>query len=288
MSKRKLQFSAFLALFWMVILAVTLTTATYAWFTISAITNVKPMSSAVSEGDANLLISSGKEGPFDKKCELHPEGNPGELSPVSTADLEHFYEPTAQTPDGISILYKDVTHNTNAKVLHGKVYLQSQYQDCDVYLRRKGLDFGTGGQILAALRLGMKITAESGTRTLIFRLDEMGNTASASSAVTTPAQGTVVSAIDQNSRATYIKDPSVSLKDYLAVEDGENDSRPGAGREALVHLKAEEIASVEFWLYMEGCDENCVNAAQQKDTGIQLSFAGVTQEDAQQEKKQEL
>ena len=283
MSKRRLQLSAFLAVFWMMILAVTLTTATYAWFTISAITNVEPMSSAVSEGDANLLISASQEGPFDKKCELNPQGNPESLSPVSSLDLTRFYEAAAQTKDGISFLYKDVTESVNTKVLHGVVYLRSEYRDCDVYLRKNGLDFGTGGQILAALRLGLKITSQSGTQTMIFRLDELGNMGNAASATTIPTKGTVVSAIDSSGKASYKTDPSVDLADYLAVENGENDSRPGAGRKALVQLQAEEIAAVEFWLYMEGCDDNCVNEAQQKDTGIQLSFAGVTKEDVQQE-----
>ena len=47
-----------------------------------------------------------------------------------------------------------------------------------------------------------------------------------------------------------------------------------------MHLNVDEVATVEFWLYMEGCDDNCINAAQQKDTGIQLSFAGVPREEA--------
>lgn len=278
MSKKRLQLSAFMALFWIMILAVTLTTATYAWFTISAVTNVEPMSSAVSEGDVNLLIASRREGPFDKQCGLQLTGSPEYLAPVSTADLDKFYEATAQTREGISVLYKDVTAETDTKLLHGTVYLRSEYRDCDVYLRRTGLDFGTGGQILAALRLGMKITSQGGTQTLIFRLDELGNTQNAASAVTVSSKGTVVSAINDTGKATLVKDPAVSLADYLAAE---NDGHPAAGREALMHLNVDEVATVEFWLYMEGCDENCINAAQQKDTGIQLSFAGVPREEAQ-------
>lgn len=281
MSKKRLQLSAFMALFWIMILAVTLTTATYAWFTISAVTNVEPMSSAVSEGDVNLLIASRREGPFDKQCGLQLTGSPEYLAPVSTADLDKFYEATAQTREGISVLYKDVTAETDTKLLHGTVYLRSEYRDCDVYLRSTGLDFGTGGQILAALRLGMKITSQGGTQTLIFRLDELGNTQNAASAVTVSSKGTVVSAINDTGKATLVKDPAVSLADYLAVENAENDGHPAAGREALMHLNVDEVATVEFWLYMEGCDENCINAAQQKDTGIQLSFAGVPREEAQ-------
>ena len=161
------------------------------------------------------------------------------------------------------------------------MYLRSEYRDCDVYLRRAGLDFGNNGQILSALRLGMKITSQGGTQTLIFRLDELGNTQNAASALTVSSKGTVVSAVNDTGKATLVKDPAVSLADYLAVENTENDGHPAAGRQALMHLNVDEVAAVEFWLYMEGCDENCINAAQQKDTGIQLSFAGVPREEAQ-------
>ena len=44
----------------------------YAWFTLSgmASTNVTPMGGSISNGDASLLISTSRLGPFDKNCEL--------------------------------------------------------------------------------------------------------------------------------------------------------------------------------------------------------------------------
>ncbi len=281
MKKKVWQGSAFLAVFWILLLLVTLTTATYAWFTISASTNVEPMNSAVSEGDASLQIASRKDGPFGEKCELILTGSPQYLAPVSTSDLNRFYEAVAQTREGISVLYRDVTKEADTKLLHGTVYLRSEYKACDVYLKRTGLDFGNTGQLLAALRLGMKITSQSGTDTFIFRLDAMGNTGNAASAVTTSEKGSVISSVNGNGKAVFVRDPAVDLADYLAVEQSEEDTKPGAGQKMLVHLNTDEVATVEFWLYMEGCDENCINAAQQKDTAISLAFAGVAKEDIQ-------
>lgn len=281
MKKKVWQGSAFLSVFWILLLLVTLTTATYAWFTISASTNVEPMNSAVSEGDASLQIASRKDGPFGEKCELILTGSPQYLSPVSTSDLNGFYEAVAQTREGISVLYRDVTKEADTKLLHGTVYLRSEYKACDVYLKRTGLDFGNTGQLLAALRLGMKITSQSGTETFIFRLDDMGNTGNAAAAVTTSEKGSVISSVNGNGKAVFVKDPAVDLADYLAVEQSEEDTKPGAGKKMLVHLNTDEVATVEFWLYMEGCDENCINAAQQKDTAISLAFAGVAKVDIQ-------
>ena len=47
-----------------------------------------------------------------------------------------------------------------------------------------------------------------------------------------------------------------------------------AGAKALMTLKAEEVATVEYWLYLEGCDPNCYNPVQSKDIALQLGFAG--------------
>ena len=279
MSKKKLQWSAFFAVCWILILAVTLTTATYAWFTISAVTNVEPMDGAVSRGDANLLISVDREGPFDKECRLRLSGNPQELQPVSTADLGHFYSASAQS-GGIVSQYRDVSERMDEKVLHGTLYLRSQYRDCDVYLKGTGLDFGVDGQMLAAMRLGMKIATQNGISVKIFRLDELGSTQGAASEVTIPSEGMVVSSVDQSGTAAYTADPSEGIGEYLAVENGVDDTEPEPGRQKLCSLRTDEVAEVEFWLYLEGCDENCINEVQQRDAGLQFAFAGVPVEES--------
>ena len=278
MKTGRLKISAFFSVLWIVILAVTLTTATYAWFTISAVTNVEPMDQAVSQGDTNLLISNSRSGQFDTECKISLTGTSEDLKPLSTADLKQFYQASAQNRSGISTLFRQIKE-ADSQALHGTVYLQCQYRDCDVYLKRTGLDFGTDAQMLSALRLGLTITAANSTKTLIFRMDEFGNTNGAASTATVSESGSVVSGVDASGNAAFVKDPSVAMADYLAVEDGEEDEEPKAGKIPLCSLKADEIAEVEFWLYLEGCDDNCVNEVQKRDASLKLSFAGVPVED---------
>ena len=40
-------------------------------------------------------------------------------------------------------------------------------------------------------------------------------------------------------------------------------------------MNADEIATVEYWLYLEGCDDQCSNPVQNRNTEIKLAFAGV-------------
>ena len=67
----------------------------------------------------------------------------------------------------------------------------------------------------------------------------------------------------------------MDLSEYQAVEKGAGDAAPGAGKNALGFLEEGEIASVEYWLYLEGCDDNCITPVQSKDINLKLAFSGV-------------
>jgi hypothetical protein len=279
--QKELRRTRFLILFWVLIAAVAVTAATYAWFTFSPYTNVEPMSSTVSDGEVSLLISNSESGTFDVSCALTPQSDPDTLKPLSTADLDRFYEATAQDQSGISLLYQEVTDQLDQYVIHGTVYLQSKNGSCDVYLYQSGLDFGSDAQALASLRLGLKLTTQSGTSTYLFKLDNMGNTASASATRTVLTQGTVVSSVSADGTASYVSDPSTDLNDYFAVENGSDDQKPTAGTTRLGVLLTDEIASAEYWLYLEGCDDNCINEVQNRELSLQLAFAGVKSGDSE-------
>lgn len=276
---RQLRHSLRTAIAGLLFLVIVATGTTYAWFTLSgrASTYVTPMGGTISEGTTSLLISRSASGPFDKNCELVYAGNIDALKPLSTADLNHFYKVTAQNKDGIAVLYRNADENVDEQAVHGTVYLQCLNAPCDVYFNRDQLKLGTNAQALAAMRFGMKITAREGTKTYIFKLDELGATGSAQSTRTVPTASTVVSSVNGSGQAEYINDPSVGLSDYMAnAGNGDNDFRAGASR--LVRLEKDEVATVEYWIYLEGCDEQCINAVQGIGSDIQLAFAGVSVE----------
>ncbi len=272
---RQLRHSYRTAIAGLLLLIIVAVGTTYAWFSLSgrASTYVTPMGGTVSEGTASLLISKNSGGPFDKTCELVYASNPDSLKPVSTADLTHFYKVTAQNKDGMAVLYSNADSKVDTETLHGTVYLQCQNAACDVYFNRDQLKLGSDPQALAAMRFGMKITAREGTKTYIFRLDELGSTGSAQSKQTVPGSQTVVSSVNGSGQAQYVSDPSTGLSDYM-VNAGNGDMDFSAGNTRLVKLEADEVATVEYWLYLEGCDEQCINAVQSRSSDIQLAFAG--------------
>lgn len=267
-----------ISLLWLLLAALTLGGATYAWFTFNNATNVEPMAGTVGDGAVSLLISASRDGPFDKECDLPLEQAVEELLPVSTADLQTFYASAAQNKQGITLRYRDVTEQAPQRLMHGTVYLQSKNRGCDVYFFEPKLSFGSDGQALSALRLVLKLTTETdGEQLLFFRLDDLGG-GGAEEQATVTGDNVVVSSIDAGGQPGYTADPAEDIGAYLAQADGEEDTTPRAGEQALCALQADEVASVEYWLYLEGCDTACVNAVQTRELSLQLGFAGVSAE----------
>lgn len=269
--KKRLQIAVFLA----ALLFCAAGGSVYAWFTLSgmASTNVTPMGGSISNGDATLLISASRSGPFEKSCELVLDGNPDTLKPLSTADLNHFYRAIAQNRDGIATLYEAADEQVNSDAMHGTVYLTCENAPCDVYFDPENLAVGNDTQALAAMRLGIRITSSAGTRTYLFQLDELGSTAGAQSRATIPSSSSVVSSISSGGQAVYVSDPSTTISQYMARKNSAD--KYDAGASVLVSLQTDEIASVEYWLYLEGCDEQCFNPVQNRASELSLAFAGV-------------
>ena len=269
MKRRKLRTALLLTALSLVVLAAALGVSTYAWFTFDPYTNVTPLEGQIADGDTNLLIAASPDGPFDKQCALQPTDLPAELRPVSTADLSQFYAATSQDKEGYSITFRNVTGRTPEYLIHGTVYLQCVGGGCDVYFQSPPLYLGADGQVLAAGRLGLKITGGTGAvQTYLFRLDALGNTAGAASRQTVREKDVVVGGL-HGMAAAFTRDPAVPVEGYFI-----NTGR----RTPLCSLEPDEIAAVEYWVYLEGCDPECCNPVQSRDLALQLGFAGEPRE----------
>lgn len=270
-NRKKLRRRAFSAVWWCLLALLLLTAASFAWINFSSSTYVTPIAGTVSEGGVNLLVSSAEGGPFGETCDLALTNVNASLQPISTLDLNSFYSAAFQSSDGITQTYESLGNRADQYAIHGSVYLRADGPGCSVYLFRDGTELTAPPQTQAALRLGLKITSREGTRTLILRGDSFGNTASAEARRTVPESGKVVAALDGD-RPVYADDPAVSSALYFAGGTAEN---PTAGQTALLTLTEGETASIEFWVYPEGCDDYSWNPIRSTDVSFRLGFAGV-------------
>lgn len=255
------------AALWLLLVALALGAATYAWFSSSRHTNVTPTAHTVSESGSDLLISSSESGPFGTTCDLAEADKT--LYPVSTADLTGFWRSSFQNAAGITVDYASATASVGDYVLSGSVYLQGGSRSLAVYLYPAGMSVSSDAQLLASLRLGLVFEGASGTQTYIFTCDALGDTSGAASTRTTATEGVVVSG---DSAWSYVDDPSVAMGAY-AMEGSEESPTVASGASPLYTLAAGEVARVRYYVYMEGCDVNCANDAQAKDVALQLAFA---------------
>ena len=276
---QKLKHSLGMSVVWILLILLMITGSTYAWFTFAgrASTNVTPMGGSIGKGGTVLLISNNQSGPFDKTCELKLSGNPETLKPLTTADLNQFFTATAQNNQGITVLYRNADANVDQYALHGTVYLQCQNAPCQVYFNKAELKLGNDIQALAAMRLGLKITTHTGRQSMIFQLDDLGTVGNAQSVRTISRASSVVSSVSASGKPSYTDDPAIKIGEYMA-EAKEEENEYQAGGKSLCTLEKDEVASVEYWLYLEGCDDQCSNPVQNKASEIQLAFAGVDTE----------
>lgn len=252
---------------WMLALVVAFTAATLAWFSSSRETNVTPVAHTVSESGYDLQISSSANGPWDTTATLATADKT--LYPVSTADLSQWWRGTFQNAAGITMDYKNVTGQLDEYALTGTVYLKGSSAALNVCLYPGQMSVSTDPQLLAALRLGLIIQTSAGTQTHIFICDDLGSTAGAASQRTTAQDGVVVAG---SSGWSYAADPAQAIGSYSM--DGNGDTpRARAGAQPICTLAANEVATVQYVIYMEGCDANCITQAQARDLTLQLAFA---------------
>lgn len=250
----------------LLLLCLVLIGGTFAWFTFNPYTNVTPLEGKISKGDANLLISESRDGPFEKQCALNPAVFSKVLRPTSTANLNTFFTSIAQDKDGYSVAFQEVTNELGEYLIHGTVYLQCLGGSCDVFFQTPELKISGDAQILSAGRLGIRITDKDGKQnTLIFKLDDLGNTAGAQQRQTVQQKDVVLSGVRKNGEPVFVKDPGSSIAAYLA--DTNNHQK-------LCSLQSEEIVQVDYWLYLEGCDTACYNPVLSRDITLQLGFSG--------------
>ena len=252
---------------WMLVLVVALTAATLAWFSSSRETNVTPVAHTVSESGYDLQISSSANGPWDTTATLATADKT--LYPISTADLTQWWRGTFQNAAGITTDYKNVTSQLDDYALTGTVYLKGSSAALNVYLYPGQMSIATDPQLLAALRFGIIVQTSAGTATHIFTCDDLGSTAGAASQRTTAQDGVAVAG---SSSWNYTADPAQAINAYAM--DGNGDTPAArAGAQPICTLAADEVATVRYFIYMEGCDANCITQAQARDLTLQLAFA---------------
>lgn len=251
---------------------IALSAVTYAWINVAVgtFTNVTPtVGGKISKGSDNLLICAEPAGEYGISCDMQVI-YPDFLLPISTADLDHFYTSAQQDRQGISIRFRDETETFRSFLLSGTLYLQYLGNQCDVYFSPPELDIRSTDQILSAGRLGLKITQDDGTVTRwFFTLDYFRGEEETQHRDTVEQANSVIAGIDSSGSPRFVDDPARPIEEFFLEEPNHR---------KLLSMEFDEIAQVDFFLYLEGCDDACFNpmvaddASQNADSSQELVF----------------
>jgi hypothetical protein len=155
-------------------------------------------------------------------------------------------------------------------MLHGTLYLRADGNDFDVYLWPESLSSGRirrrsprCGSVCGRPSAGNK----DGHPPPGFGRRHRRRRRAADGL---PAESVVASAAETGRRCSRTTGARPD-----AVSGGRDERRCPAGQEILCTIANNQVATVEYWYYLEGCDENCINAVQSRDAILQLGFAGV-------------
>lgn len=293
--RTRLSKTAIVAMLTLLILLLTLTVATYAWFTSNRIVSTTWVEMRSSSSDVQLLVSvlGGEQFHGEEECPISQMNTTDleKLMPVSTADLETFVT-NQSTIEDYATQFEPV--QDEKYYYHGRVYLKAegegQSEEARLALYFDGSAVAGGplvqndplyrgehdGLLLHASRLGF-LFDENYEQPLIFSLsdevnpdaDRMRNTKLNDVVL---EEGTVL-AYRGNMVMAEI-DPAVPLADYTVDTGTAGAAFP---EKPLLMMEINKIYQMDVYFYLEGCDPDCTDSVSFDGVDLHLAFFGVLQ-----------
>lgn len=270
----------------MLIILLSLTAATYAWFSSNRVVDTDRVQTRSGTTSLELQVSSQGGNAFRGSQEAAiTQVNATSLTsllPVSTANLKTFVYNPITVNDMASVFVPVENEN---RYYHGRVFLraaaegQPQGSTMALYLDESEAAGGKlatvpSGQLLHAARLGLTF-GDQKTDAVIFFLSEKVNEGSGQ-VRNTSVNGVVLEdgqVLDGSSGTVRAaKDPSVALETYTIVMNGENTVLPD---KPLINMELNKIYPVDIYFYLEGCDPDCSDVISYDSVDLHLAFYGV-------------
>lgn len=279
---------------WIMILAFSLGSATYAWFTGNQRVYTSYASGRTGEDGLELLLGT-SEGDLSRNDEAEiSRVNSSEddmLLPVSTSDLQswaHAVSISEDSDDGYGVYEEVDIDESGTYCYHGQIYMEVRTDRSERFEGMKAaiyLDEGSGTDsigtdesssgILAASRLGFVFSEDSSSAVILYfddaqetsdrrRNTYIGSTLASEEQVL-EVNGSSVSAVD---------DPAVAISTVTMTSDSTEYPESSL---AVIELNTPVL--VDIYFYLEGCDPDCVESIIASEVTMKLGFyAALTQE----------
>ncbi len=268
----------------LVLIALTLTTATYAWFTANRQVQTDRVTGKTDSADVTLEISRGRD-PFTpgtakddsgsdiSQVALKSPEDEDVLMPVSTADLSHFWSSPTFDSGGQTTGF--VLDETEEYYYHDTVYLRATSTSTDtasklaLYLNGDADKFpivrSEDGKLLTAARLGLVF---EGQNPRILRLSDVD-----SGSGVTYLNGKL---LDQGAVLGYAGGQPVAADDPSEALDSFRSDPANPEKTPLLTMDLNTVYQLDIYFYLEGCDPDCLNeTVGLTDAYLSLAFFGM-------------
>lgn len=240
-----------------ILTAMTLTAATYAWFSANRQVETGKVTSKTGSKQLMLQISrkNGADFPGREEISSEVELKPlaGVLLPVSTADLEtFFYCPVTNAEDNAEVFLQTTDESM---YYHDTIYLRVVGDGFPAETRvglfldntaDKPIVKAESGNLLTAARLGLKF---NNAGPVILTLSDEADVGEGNTWIDGRLQGGGKVLGSESGNAVPVDTPAKPYTDFLYALNAS----------ALAELKLEEIYTVDVYFYLEGCDPDCTD-----------------------------
>ena len=286
-----LQKTILISLVWILILCISLGSATYAWFTGNQRVTTGHVTGRVAQDDLALLLGT-SEGDLaaDTETEIGRVNSSADnlLLPVSTADLQSWARATVISESAGYGRYEEIDIDEHGSYCyHGQIYMEvrtgrpESYEGmrAAIYLENTDMgDIGTDDDasgILAASRLGF-IFADDTSDAKILYFDDAQETSGRRSNTyignTYEGEGRVLAVSGGSVNA--VEDPAIAISEVTVTDDMTEYPESSL---AVIDLNTPTL--VDIYFYLEGCDPDCVESISTSNVTMRLGFyAALTQE----------
>ena len=277
------------SLFTMFAMILSLTAATYAWFSTNSVVSTDKVSGRSGTDSVTLQISQtgGNDFKGSKEASLVQVNvsSTERLMPVSTSDLKSFVINPGMV-NGRATYFEKLEGEKN--IYHGRIYLRATSSGHNenarlaLYLdgsKAAGGDLVTSlkGNLANAGRLGILF---DGGNMRILRLTETKNSdgqqvmnATLNGVEVKPGQ--VING--STNPMSIVADPSLPIAQFMVGEDG---LAGNASVQPLLKMELNRVYAVDVYFYLEGCDPDCTDVAKMDSLNLHLAFYGVLTEEA--------
>ena len=256
--------------------------ATYAWYVYQTGRHTTTAHLAAGAG-TNLQISNEANGVFSSATML--QQYTGQLVPVSTNSILGGFQRVTEFEDnttgsGASLVASVFDKSLEQDCYKAELFLRTSGGDTDIYISDIGfVDNEPENPISSAMRVGFVVHGQTSEKEYIFELSDAKNP-QAEYNTKNGQQGHVLDS--SKTDGTTVEFDPYTKKNYCEYSSADNtvtttdDSLmlctvPGTDKPG----EAGEAVQIDVYLWLEGCDEDCVgNLAGKTLSDVSISFAG--------------